>query len=214
MVKRGKSQAVPNLDASQLTINPNFIPSLIKTLDEKSTIRFQAAKKLQLISRSNPSLLYPYFDTFARLLESSSSVLLWNAIIILSHLVSVDTERRFDGIFSRYYGHLWDGKLVTAANILGNSGRIARCRPDLADRITEQLLKVDDIPLPTAECREVARGAVLNAFTEYAGMLKSHRHAGDFVARCTKSHRPKVKKTAEELTGQISQQKENKLLKK
>jgi hypothetical protein len=188
----------------KLVDDNNIIPSLIKTLDEKGTIRFQAAKKLQLISQENPLLLYPYFDTFARLLDGSSSVLLWNAIIILSHLVSVDTEKRFDSIFNRYYGHLRDGKLVTAANILGNSGRIARCRPDLADAVSEQLLNVDDIPLPTAECREVARGAVLNAFWEYAGMLKNNRVVIDFVVRCAKSHRPKVKKRAEELIKQIT----------
>jgi hypothetical protein len=158
--------------------NPDTIQHLTKTLGEKSTTRFKAAKQLQLVSKADPALLYPYFDTFARLLDSSSSVLLWNAIIILSHLVSVDTERRFDGIFNRYYGHLWDGKLVTAANILGNSGRIARCRPDLEDSISEQLLEADDIPLPTAECREVARGAALNAFSECSSMLKNQPPTG------------------------------------
>ena len=185
--------------------NPDTVQSLVKTLGEKSTARFRAAKQLQLISKTNPVLLYPYFNIFAQLLDSSSSVLLWNAIIIMSYLVSVDTERYFDGIFNRYYSHLWDGKLVTSANILGNSGHIAKYRPDLADDITSQLLKVDDIPLPTAECHEVARGAVLNAFGEYPSMMKNNQFAVDFIARCTKSHRPAVKKKAEQLINQIKQ---------
>jgi hypothetical protein len=108
----------------------------------------------------------------------------------------VDIEKRFDAVFERYYQHLWDGKLVTAANILGSSGRIARFRHDLAGRITEQLLKVDTIPLPTAECREVARGHVLVSLAEYSALWKSNSSVHDFILRCTSSHRPAVKERA------------------
>jgi hypothetical protein len=188
----------------QISVDSTFIQSLIMALDDKSTVRFGAAKKLQLISQGNPSLLYPYFKVFTKLLDSTSSVLLWNGIIILSYLVSVDDDRRFDSIFNDYYKHLWDGKLVTAANILGNSGHIARCRPDLACRITAELLKVDDIPLPTAECREVARGHTLNSLAEYLDIVKTNQTVRDFVVRCNRSHRPTVKKRAEELLNQIT----------
>jgi hypothetical protein len=179
--------------------DPNAIEFLIASLNEKGTIRFKAAKELQLISTANPTLLYPYFQVFVKLLDSSSSVLLWNGIIILSNLATVDTERRFDGIFDRYFAHLWDGKLVTAANILGSSGRIARRRPDMAELITQELLNADRIPLPTPECREVARGKVLAAFTDYFEILKRNRAADDFIARCTQSHRASVKKQAKAL---------------
>jgi hypothetical protein len=89
--------------------DPDTIPSMLATLNEKGTARLKAARDLQLISRANPSVLYPYFHVFVDLLDSSSSILLWNAIIILSHLVEVDTERRFDPVFDRYFAHLWDG---------------------------------------------------------------------------------------------------------
>ena len=175
------------------------IPSMLAALNEKGTARFKAAKHLQIISRANPALLYPYIQAFANLLDSSSSIVLWNAIIILAHLVQVDTEKRFDHIFERYFARLWDGKLVTAANILENSGRIARNRPDMAEMITHELLNVDRIPLPTPECREVARGKALTAFAEYIDILKRNRAAKDFVTRCTNSHRASVKKRAEAL---------------
>ena len=183
--------------------NPAHIQSLVETLGGKSADRFKAAKQLQLISQAEPSLLYPHFDVFAKLLDGNSSVLLWNSSIILSHLVAVDTRRRFDSLFNVYYGHLWDGKLVTAANILASSGRIARCRPDMAERITAELLKVDIIPLPTAECREVARGHVLTAFAEYPDVTTNNRPARDFVVRCTASHRPSVRKRAEMLLDEM-----------
>ena len=182
---------------------PALIQGLIATLGEKSTARFRAAKQLQLISQSDPSLLYPHFEVFAKLLDSPSSVLKWNAIIILSCLAEVDTDRRFDAVFDTYYGHLWDGKLVTAANILASSGRIARSRPDLACRITAELLKVDQIPLPAAECREVARGHVLNSLSGYLDMLKDIQSVDDFVVRCAASPRPAVSKRAAELLAEM-----------
>ena len=198
------SKAIDEL-MRRVSSDPDAIPSMLAALNQKGTARFKAAKDLQLISRANPCLLYPYFQAFANLLDSSSSVLLWNAIIILSHLIQVDSERRFDLIFDRYFAHLWDGKLVTAANILENSGRIARNRPDIAERITQELLDVDRIPLPTPECREVARGKVLSSFAEYVDILKRNRAANDFIIRCTNSRRPSVKKQSEALVRKIKQ---------
>lgn len=197
-VKRKTAEAIAEV-MQQISAEPNLLQSLITTLGDKGTARLGAAKKLQLISQANPSLLYPHFDVFAKLLDNPSSVMLWNGIIILSHLVSVDTEKRFDDVFNSYYRHLWDGKLVTAANILGSSGRIAQHRPDLACRITTEILKVDDIPFPTAECREVARGHALSSLAEYLEVLSNNQSVRDFITRCTASHRPPVRRQAEEL---------------
>jgi hypothetical protein len=202
LMKKQDEQSLNEL-MQQVSVDPTYIQSLIETLDDKTTARLKAAKKLQLISQANPSLLYPFFDVFVKLLDSTSSVLLWNGIIILSHLVKVDTEKRFDNIFDRYYKHLWDGKLVTAANILASSGRIARYRPDMDGKITTELLKVDLIPLPTAECREVARGHVLTSLAECSDLLKDNRTVRDFILRCSSSHRPAVKKKAEDLLSTI-----------
>jgi hypothetical protein len=187
------------------TGSASSVPALITTLGEKGTARFKAAKELQLISKTNPALLYPHFQVFAKLLDNPSSVLLWNGIIILSYLVKVDVERLFDSVFHNYYAHLWDGKLVTAANILGNSGHIILYRPDLVDVIVAELRNVDSIPLPTAECREVAHGSVLSAFAECYHLLINNHWAYDFIIRCTKSHRPAVKKKAELLLNQLQQ---------
>jgi hypothetical protein len=203
--KEGKAAKAVNEVVPQISGDSTTIQSLIATLGEQTTARFKAAKKLQLISQDNPSLLYPYFEVFVKLLENDSSVMLWNGAIILSYLVKVDKENHFDDVFGSYYSHLWDGKLVTAANILVSSGRIARCRPDLACRITVELLKVDEIPLPTTECREVARGHVLASLAEYPDMLKNNQLVNDFIVRCTASHRPAVKKRAKELLIKINQ---------
>jgi hypothetical protein len=200
-----KSKTLKAIDEvmQQISSDPALITSLIAALSDKSTARLKAANKLQLVSQANPGILYPYFEVFANLLDSPSSVLLWNGIIILSQLVKVDTGKLFDHVIDKYYAHLWDGKLVTAANILESSGRIARYRPDLADRITVELLKVDDIPLPTAECREVARGHVLASLAEYINNSRIDQPVHEFIVRCFASHRPAVKQRAQELLNKI-----------
>lgn len=137
---------------------------------------------------------------FSKLLDGSSSVLLWNSIIILAHLTRVDEQKQFDDISEKYYAHLWDGKLVTAANIIGSSSVIARARPDLAGRIVTELLKVDQIPLPTAECREVARGHTLLALSDCVNLAGSERkRIIEFAHRCLESTRATTRNKAKNL---------------
>ena len=176
------------------------IPALLDTLSSRSTARFQAAKELSFIAETDPEMLYPHFSVFTNLLDGSSSVLLWNSIVILAHLTRVDEQKQFDDFFERYYSHLWDGKLVTAANITGSSSIIARARPDLAERIVTELLKVDQIPLPTAECREVARGHTLVAFADWVNLVGSERkRIMEFAHRCLESTRVATRSKAENL---------------
>ena len=189
---RAKTPATPNQPADMPSL-----PDLLAAMAEKSTRRFKAAKELQLLSKTHPEILYSHFSIFAGLLDNASSVMLWNGIIILAHLAKVDSEHRFDAIFTRYYAHLWDGKLITAANILGNSGYVIKYRPDLTDRIIPELLSADDIPLPTPTCREVARGSVLASLSECLPQVKNDHRVLDFIVRCTDSFRPTVKKKAE-----------------
>ncbi|MBN1370225.1 MAG: hypothetical protein JW954_08335 [Dehalococcoidaceae bacterium] len=209
MARNNKDKDAKAIDEimQQVSSDPGYIQSLIMMLGDKGAAKFAAAKKLQLISRAQPSLLYPNFEVFAKLLDSTSSILLWNGIIILSYLVSVDTDKRFDNIFEKYYGLLWSGKLITAANILASSGRIARCRPDLAQRITDELLKVSDIPLPTSECREVARGHVLSSLAEYLHIPEVDQPVLDLIVHCTLSRRQATRKKAEELLNRTGQTK-------
>ncbi len=186
------------VSAEEARRNPS-IPELLATLGSKSTVRFKAAKELGLIAKENPDALFPHFDALAALLDNPSSVLLWNGLIILAQLSRVDSERRFDAIFDRYFSHLWDGKLVTAANVVGGAGVIARARPDLAGRIITEILNVDQISLPTDECHEVIRGEALLAFGDCIDVVKGDSRVMGFARRCLLSTRPSTRKKAEDL---------------
>jgi hypothetical protein len=179
--------------------DPAYILTLLDGLSAKDSSKLRRAKALNLLSARSPNLLYSHFDFFGILLDSSHGILKWNAIFILSNLTAIDSKHKFDAFFDRYYQHLWDGDLITVANIIGASGKIADARPDLRDRITSELLKVDVIPLPTKECREIARGKALLAFSEYSANLVKNKSVNEFIQRSLQSSRPATRKKAERL---------------
>ncbi|APV44094.1 hypothetical protein Dform_00740 [Dehalogenimonas formicexedens] len=179
------------------------IHALILSLHSDGAARFRAAKELNLIARDNPDLLYPRFEIFADLLDSRSSVLLWNGLLTLGYLARVDHLHRLDGIMDKYISHLWDSKLVTAANVVVGAGQILRFRPDLREIILPQLLRVDEIPLPTDECHQVIRGHVLSALTGCLDSVKDDNRIVEFALRCSQSNRLSTKKKAEELVRKL-----------
>ena len=116
------------------------------------------------LSAEYPERLYPYMDSFIGLLDSKYRILTWNALAIIANLTKVDKEQKFDAVFDKYYGFLNNEYMVTVANTVGNSGKIALAKPYLIPRITGELLKVENIsvtPHLTEECKRViAEGAV------------------------------------------------------
>jgi hypothetical protein len=110
------------------------------------------------LSAEHPEKLYPYFDSFTTLLDSKYRILTWNALAIIANLTQVDTDNKFDAIFDNYYSFLENEYMVTVANVVSNSGKIALAKPHLIPKITEELLKVQDIstsPHLTEECKRV-----------------------------------------------------------
>jgi hypothetical protein len=183
--------------AARAVDDPEYIDELIEGLSAPGSSKLRCAKALNLLSASHPALLYPHFEFFGRLLDSDHKILKWNAIMILGNLTGVDADRRFDAIFDKYYRHLWDGDLITAANVIGASGTIARARPDLSGRVTTEILKIDVIPLPTEECRQIVRGKAVTTLSEYIPAVRQNASVNDFVLKCLDSRRPATRKKAE-----------------
>ncbi|PPD57257.1 hypothetical protein JP09_010220 [Dehalogenimonas etheniformans] len=197
MITRNKNSDQSRLE--QADSDPSIIPELISIMNSKGTDRFRAAKELSLIARDAPELLYPEFNIFADLLDNQSSVLLWNGLRILGYVARVDTQHRLDGVIDKYLSHLWDKKLVTAANVVLGAGQILKYRPELANKILNQILQVDEIPLPTDECHQVIRGHVLSAFIDGFESLGNDARIFEFAQRCSQSGRPSTMKKSEEL---------------
>jgi hypothetical protein len=104
----------------------DLLPVLLEGVSSpKASVRYGCAKVLMDLSEEYPEQLYPNMDAFIELLDSKYRILTWNAMAIIANLAKVDKNQKFDAIFDKYYGFLNNEYMVTVANVVGNSGKIA-----------------------------------------------------------------------------------------
>ena len=170
------------------------------TTSSKAAIRYGSAKVLMDLSGEHPEQLYPYMDDFIDLLDSKYRILVWNAMAIIANLTKVDKDRKFDAIFDKYYSFVGDEYMITVANVVGHSGKIALAKPYLIERITNELLKVENIsttPHLTEECKRVIAERAIKSFNLFFDKVKQKEKVISFVKTHLNSPRKTLKKTAE-----------------
>ena len=192
----------PAATAAAAIQDPALFLELIEGIKAPAgTARYACEKSLRIISESRPELLYPYFDVFAELLDHKNSFLKWGGIVIIANLTPVDVDRRFDRLFRKYYAPIRGPVMITAANIIGASAKIAACRPDLAGRIAREILKVETAEYihgnkPSPECRRVAIGAAISTFSQIYDLVPDRKRVREFVRRQLTNPRKSVAKAA------------------
>jgi len=167
----------------------------------KAGVRYGCAKVIMDLSEKHPEKLYPHMEFFASLLNSKYRILVWNAIAILANLCAADVDKKFDAVFDKYYGLLNDEYMVTVANVIGNSGKIALAKPYLVPMITDRLLCVDKIatsPHLTDECKRVIAEAAIESFNLlfYSMDAEGKAKVLSFVKKNLKSPRDSLRKKA------------------
>ena len=179
----------------------SLLPVVLKgTSSPKATVRYGCAKVLMDMSEKYPEILYPYIVNFIVLLKSKYRILTWNAIAIIANLTRVDRDRKFDAIFDQYYGFLNDEYMVTVANVVGNSAKIALARPHLVQRITSELLKVENIKLTphlTAECKRVIIEHAVKSLDVFFEKIEAKELVLSFVRKQLCSTRTSLRKEAQ-----------------
>jgi hypothetical protein len=179
----------------------SLLPVVLKgTFSSKATVRYGCAKVLMDMSEKYPEILYPYFDDFIVLLKSKYRILTWNAIAIIANLTRVDRDRKFDAIFDQYYGFLNNEYMVTVANVVGNSAKIALAKPHLVQRITSELLKVENIKLTphlTAECKRVIIEHAIRSLDVFFEKIEAKEQVLSFVRKQLCSTRTSLRKEAQ-----------------
>jgi len=189
--------------AKRVIAHPAAVAKLIEAIrTEKGTAKYNYEKVLRLVSERRPELIYPWFDAFVSLLDCDNSFLKWGAIMTVANLVVVDTGNKFEPIFRKYYAPIKGPAMVTAANIIGSSARIARARPDLSQRIVREILKVEKAQYerhgaPSPECRNVVIGHAIDAFDRLFDQIEDQPAVVGFVKRQVKNTRRPVAKRAE-----------------
>ncbi len=171
----------------------SLIPQVLNgTASQKANIRYSCGKVLMALSEKHPEKLYPYMDRFVELLNSKYRILTWNALITIANLTKVDRDRKFDAIFAKYYSFLNCEYMVTVANVVGNSGKIALAKPYLAQRIADELLKVEALVLTphlTDECKRVIIEHVVKSFDMFFDKVEEKAKVLSFVRRQLSSSR-------------------------
>jgi hypothetical protein len=110
-----------------------------------------------------PDLLYPHFDSLARILRHSNSILRWNAMIALGNLAGMDSGGKIDRILTDYLSPIAVPHLIDAATAIHGAAAIARSKPRLAPAIAKAILQVEEGIYATRECRNVAIGHAIEA---------------------------------------------------
>jgi hypothetical protein len=178
-----------------------LIPTLlVGTASPKATVRYGCASVLVDLCGKHPDKLYPYFDGFVALLDSKHRILTWNALAAIANLTAGDSEGKFDANFERYYGFLGSEYMVTVANVVGYSARIAKNKPYLADRIAAELLKVENLkttPHLTEECKLVIAQRTIQTFESLFYLVENKKGLVDFAQKYQNSSRNSLKKEAE-----------------
>ena len=170
--------------AGKVLENPELLPELLTGIySTNARIRFGSAKVLRIISKRNPEMLYSRMGFFVDLLDSENNILKWIAMDVIANLASIDSHNEFNRLFEKFYGYLYEGSLITAGHVVDNSGKIALSKPELQDEITRELLKVEEFPLPTEECRNILIGKTINAFQVYYDKIKDKDEVISFVKR-------------------------------
>jgi len=178
----------------------SLFPTVLEgTSSSKAAIRYGCAKVLMDLSEEHPEKLYPYMDSFIVLLDSKYRILTWNALIIIANLAKVDKNGKLDAIFSKYYSFINDDYMVTVANVVGNSGKIALAKPHLIEKITNELLKVENLsttPHLTEECKRVIAEAAIKSFNLFYNKIKRKERVICFVRSHLNSSRKTLRETA------------------
>jgi len=179
----------------------SILPEVLNGVhSSKAAIRYGCAKVLMDLSEEYPEKLYPSMDSFINLLDSKYRILTWNAMAIIANLTKVDKDKKFDAIFDKYYRFLNNEYMVTVANLVGHSGKIALAKPHLIPKITNELLKVENIsttPHLTEECKRVIAEKAIKSFDLFFDKIDTKEKVITFVKRYLNSPRKTLKEEAE-----------------
>lgn len=197
-----KGADIPEIVESLLK-SKHQVPAIVEALQvEKSPRKYSCEKTLRLLSEKRPEWIYPYFDLFVSMLQSDNSFLKWGAIVTLSNLTAVDIDGKFEHVFGQYFKPLRGPEMITASNIVGASVRIVHSKPELADRIADEILKVETATYlnkgaPSPECRNVVTGQAIDTFDQIYGYLGTKSPILKFVARQENNPRKSVARKVE-----------------
>jgi hypothetical protein len=185
----------------KVQMNPALLTEVLTGVGStKASVRYRCSKVLMELSRDHPELLYPHMDFFINLLDSKYRILTWNALAVIAQLSRVDSQKKFDAIFAKYFSFLQSEYMVTVANVVGHAGIIAQAKPYLIPKITRELLKVGTLPTGehlTAECKLVIAEKTVQSFDLFFDNVKNKQEVLLLVKHWCTSRRAPLREKAQ-----------------
>lgn len=192
-----KKMNVENM-AEKALQEERVLSELIDNLTTKNeTVRHNSSKTLNLLSEEHPEVLYPKWDFFVALLNSDHTYWKLSVIPLLANLVRIDTEKKFEKIFEKFFGILNDKSMIPAVWIAANSGKIAKAKPELQTRITNKLLTIDQTH-HHPERRDLIKGSAIESFGEYFEEAEDQKEILEFAQKQLNCKSPKTVKIAKD----------------
>ena len=173
------------------------IEKLIKELQsENDKNRYKSFRVLFPLSEKEPKKLYPFWEVLVSMLKKKEVSNKHYSINLISNLVAVDKQNKFEKIFKLFYGNLSHESPVVSAHVAGNSGKIVRAKPQLEEQITKLLL--DEKIRKKTRYPDLMSSYIIKAFGEYFDQIKDKDKVVAFIKRQLDSSSPKTKKVAKE----------------
>jgi len=182
-----------------------LLPTVLDgTTATKANIKYGSTKILRLISEKDPKVLYPKMDFFIKMMDSENQILKWNGMDIVANLLVVDSKKKFDKIFDKYYSLLSDEVMITAGHVIDNSGKIVMAKPNFKDKITQHLLEVEKVSR-NQECQNILIGKTILALSSYFDQMKDNDKTKviSFVRKHLNNTRPATRKKAERFLDKV-----------
>ena len=180
----------------------SLVPELIEGMNStKAAIRYGCGSVLMDLSETNPDKIYPQIDELKDFLDSKYRILVWQSLAIIANLARVDSENKFDKLFDKYYNLINDEYMVTVANVVGHSGKIALAKPHLTNKILNHLLSVDKLRTGlrlTEECKKVIAEKSIQSIDQFYQQIENKQEVINFVKKYVDSSRKSLKKKAED----------------
>ena len=184
--------------AEKVIEDTNYLPELISGLQaSEAKIKYGSNKVLIIISEKNPAVLYPKLDFFISQLDNENNFLKWGAIEIIANLCRVDSGHHFENIFAKFISPIHGHHMITAANTIKAANKIAGIKHNLAEKIAQEILNVENADYETTECNNIVIGQAITTLNNLFPQLKSKKPVFEFVQRQVKNKRPATRKKAE-----------------
>ena len=163
-------------------------------LSKKETIRYNSYKVLIQISEKKPETLYQEWTHFENMMKSNNTYHKSIAVQIIANLTLVDVENRFEKIFDEYYDMLNDSVIV-ARNVVVNSGKIVKAKPELQMKIIKKLLNIDKT---NQRHKGLVKGDAIEAFDSFFDEVENKEDLVKFVREQLNCESPKTRKRAKQ----------------